>query len=456
MTTRILSAPTVVNVEITDVCNVKCRHCYNFWREENSRQTHMDNARFDQLVDMLVEAEVFHVVLSGGEPMAKFDLLEHGFKRLQENNISVSCNSNLMLATDERIQRLMDVGVDHILTSLTSHDPKTNDFMVNQEGAYEKIINGIEIAVRNGMRVSVNMIVAKANKDHVYDTGLLSHELGCQKIFGTRTVPSVNKTSVDEEFQLTKEEQKNVLEQLVAVKEKTGIMIGTLVSYPLCFLGDLEKFKDFVGRGCPAQSGHVMGINADGISHACVHEEVGYGNVYDIGIKKAFKAMRPWHDKSYYYEGCRGCDYIDVCQSGCAMTAEANYGTKVEADPLFEGKEAITKPYQLVYDKSIYEKIDKGLKFVVPNRIRFRKEDGFYLLNVRWANTITVENHIAEFLIRYRDSEEAFDLNDFGKENRELLAQLFFKDVLESEIKYEDVREFSGLGADVAALMAQG
>jgi radical SAM protein with 4Fe4S-binding SPASM domain len=444
-----LSGPTVVNVEITDVCNVKCRHCYNFWREENDQTNHLEKEQFDKLVQSLVDAEVFHVVLSGGEPFAKFEMLEYGFKQLQENNISVSCNTNLMLATDERIKRLMNVGVDHVLTSLTSHDPATNDFMVHQEGAYQKIIDGIKIATKNGMRVSVNMVVGPKNLEHVYQTGKLAHELGCQKIFGTRMVPSVSQPSVSEEYKLDLEEQKFVLDELVRLKEDTGIMIGTLVSYPLCFLGDLDRYRDFVGRGCPAQSGHVMGINANGETHACVHESEGYGNVYEMGIKEAYKNMRPWHDKSYYYEGCKGCDYIDICETGCSMFAEGYLGTKKEADPCYKGPDAFLKPYKLVHDPKIYDMIDEGLEFSAPERLRFRKEDGFYLVNIRWANSITIPNDVANFLIRYQKTGKKFNIFDFGIEKRELLANLFFKDVLESKVQYDDTKQLAGLGVNV-------
>ena len=38
--------------------------------------------------------------------------------RLKEENISFSCNSNLMLCTDERAKTLAGLGLDHILTSL--------------------------------------------------------------------------------------------------------------------------------------------------------------------------------------------------------------------------------------------------------------------------------------------------------------------------------------------------
>ena len=72
--------PTVLNVELTEVCNVKCTHCYNFWRDESMGEVSLDTKRFDKIVEKAIEAKVFHVILTGGEPMAKFPILEHGLK----------------------------------------------------------------------------------------------------------------------------------------------------------------------------------------------------------------------------------------------------------------------------------------------------------------------------------------------------------------------------------------
>ena len=44
-------------------------------------------------------------------------------------------------------------------------------------------------------------------------------------------------------------------------------------------LGDLEKYQDFVGRGCPTQQGHRFNINSNGETHGCVMEDKNYGNV---------------------------------------------------------------------------------------------------------------------------------------------------------------------------------
>jgi len=451
---QMFSGPTVVNIEVTDKCNVKCRHCYNFWREDQSRKQSLSMDKMDRLLDILIDGGVFHVVLSGGEPFVNFDVMEYGFKKLKDNNISVSCNSNLMLATKDKIKRLAEVGVDHILTSLNSHNAKINDYLVQRPGAHARIIGGIETAVKNGIRISVNMIVSQVSKDHVYETGTLVYELGCQKLFGTRVVPSVNIIDVSKsEFKMEEEDVTNVMEQLVRLKEDTGIMIGTLVSYPLCFLADLEKYTDFVGRGCPGQSGHFMNINADGQTHACVHEMDSHGNIFEIRHQKAYQNMKDSYDGSNRYQGCEGCRYIELCKTGCRMMSHAYCGRYNQKDPFMVNKDSFLKHYKFAHDESIYQKMDAGLKFFVPKRLRFRKENGFYLVNIRWANSVTVSNDVAEFLIKYKYSGKEFDIKEFGYEKKSILAKLFFKDVVESKnFHYNDVKKTLGLSADLAAL----
>lgn len=446
------SAPTVVNLELTDVCNEKCRHCYNHWREENARTFTLENGKFERLLDEFLEVGIFHVVLTGGEPMANFELLEHALKRLIDNSISVSCNSNLTLATDERINRLKDIGLDHILTSLCSYAPVTNDYMTNKIGYFDRIVKGIENAVKNGIRVSVNMVVSEKNRDHVYETAKFVHGLGCQRIFGTRAVPSVNLSkATGSEYDVSKKDAMHIVNQLLKAKAETGIMIGTLVSYPLCLLGDLEKFRDFVGRGCPAQSGHLINIGANGETHACAHEGRDYGNVFNEGILSSYRNMKQWHDGSYIHSECMSCDYSDICRSGCRMSALGFYGDLTARDNLMQDKHKFIKHYKIVYDNEIYDLIHNGLEFVVPKRLRFRKEDGYYLLNIRWANTIIVTTYVAEYLLRMQKNGRKFTIRDFGSENREMLAKLYFKDVVETidSVKYDEISSRVGLGLDM-------
>ena len=116
-------------------------------------------------------------------------------------------------------------------------------------------------------------------------------------------------------------------------------------------------------------------------------------------------------------------------------------------------KDNFVKPYKIVYDESIYEKIENGLKFIAPKRLRFRKEDGFYLVNIRWANVITATNDVAEFLMEYRDSGKEFNLNDFGWDKKETSAKLFFKDaIVSNQLTYNDLRSKAGFSIDPSDL----
>ena len=324
---------------------------------------------------------MFHVILTGGEPMSNFNILVKALKKLKENNISVSCNSNLILATDDKAKKLYEAGLDHILTSFPSIDKEENDYIMQSKYSLNTIMRGIEAGVRNGIRISAIMVILRNNMDKIYDTGKLASELGCDKFFITRAVPpSYSETSKSENpeediYSLSHEETKNCLDEVLRVKKDFNIRVGSLVSYPLCFLEDLEKYKDFVGRGCPSQSGHRMSINANGDLHVCVHEEESYGNVFRTSIQEVYQnSMRKWHDNSKRFDGCKGCEYIDMCESGCQMIASAVNGETASKDPLYVGPNNVKKHFNLIPNNEIFRAIDNLEEFKVRDTLRFREE----------------------------------------------------------------------------------
>ncbi len=430
-----LSAPIMINLEMTAGCNIQCRHCYNFWREDpTSTKDRISIEQMDRLIDMIIEAGVYHVVLTGGEPMMNYKVYMHALKRCQAAGISTSTNSNLMLATPEKAAEMAAAGLDHVLTSIVSHDAAVNDHLMNKAGSLEIVKRGIRNVRAAGIRVSVNMIIAQSNLGHIYETGRLCKELDVQNLFATRLVPSVNVDDPEETiFHLGIEDARRALDDLYRVKEDFGLQVGSLISYPLCFLGDLPKYVELVGRGCPAQSGNRMVLNADGASHACTHEVHGYGNVFEEGIKPVFRRMQAWHDGSYRYPGCEGCPYLEICGSGCRMAAHAYSGGQMGAkDPLFVGFDQITKPFEITLPEAVMQALNDGLTVTVPERIRFREENGYYTLNVRWANAFSLPSELALFLQDRQAKKLAFGVKDLpGEAPREDLISLLFKDAVE-------------------------
>ena len=446
---KIYSAPTVINLEMTEACNVKCRHCYNPWREEHAGKFNLDIKKIDYLIDEFVKNKVFHVILSGGEPLAKFKELCYALEKLVANNISTSLNSNLMLATPEKMKKLKEIGLDHVLTSWFSYFPTETDYITTYKGSYQKIVEGIKTTVAAGIRVSANTIVTQLNHETIYKSGKFLNSIGVSQFFAHRVIPpAYDRKDVKKQHSAKQEVAKQSLDELLRLKTEFGMSVGTLINYPLCMIGDLEKYQDFVGRGCPTQQGHRFNINSNGETHGCVMEDKNYGNVYEIGLKEAYKKTKSWRNESYLFEGCKGCHYIDVCQSGCRMDAYAASGKMDGKDPLMPGKEFIVKPFKFKNFSLVNKLIEKGAKIVVPERVRFRKEDGFWLLNIRWGNTIEISNEEAEFFQHFKKNRSSFTINEFDKiGNIDRLSSLICKEALTSEQIKIDVRK-TGVNID--------
>tara|TARA_B100000700_G_C15023901_1_gene847151 strand:- start:1070 stop:2599 length:1530 start_codon:yes stop_codon:yes gene_type:complete len=435
---KIYSAPTVINLEMTEACNVKCRHCYNPWREEHAGKFNLDEKKIDYLIDEFVKNKVFHVILSGGEPLAKFKELCYALEKLVANNISTSLNSNLMLATPEKMKKLKDIGLDHVLTSWFSYFPTETDYITTYKGSFQKIVDGIKTTVAAGIRVSANTIVTQLNHETIYKSGKFLNSLGVSQFFAHRVIPpAYDRKDVKKQHSAKQEIAKQSLDELLRLKNEFGMSVGTLINYPLCMIGDLQKYQDFVGRGCPTQQGHRFNINSNGETHGCVMEDKNYGNVYEVGLKEAYEKTSSWRNESYLFEGCKGCHYIDVCQSGCRMDAYAASGKMDGRDPLMPGKEHIVKPFKFQNFSFVNDLINKGAKISVPKRVRFRKEDGFWLLNIRWGNTIEISNEEADFFVKMQNNNSLFTISDFIKIGSvDRLAGLICKEALvSSDIK---------------------
>ena len=450
---KVYSAPTTINLEMTEACNVKCRHCYNPWRDEHAGKFNLDEKKIDYLIGEFVKNKVFHVILSGGEPLSKFKELCYALEKLVSNNISTSLNSNLMLATPEKMKKLKDIGLDHVLTSWFSYFPTETDYITKYKGSYQKIIDGIKNTVKAGIRVSANTIVTQHNKDTIYKSGKFLHSLGVTQFFAHRVIPpAYDRKDKENQHYITIKEAKKSLDELLKLKHEFGMNVGTLINYPLCMIGDLEKYQDFVGRGCPTQQGHRFNINSNGETHGCVMEDKNYGNVYEIGLKAAYEKTMKWRNESYLYEGCKGCHYIDVCQSGCRMDAYSASGKMDGKDPLMPGKEFIVKPFKFKNSSEVKDIVLKNVDIYVPKTIRFRKENGFWLMNIRWANSVEITNEEGEFFLKMQKSSGKFNYKDFkdiGSVDR--LVGLICKETLKSDEINISVRK-TGVNIDPSKL----
>jgi len=428
---RNISGPITMHLELTEACPERCRHCYNFVREPNYSFKNITKEDIDLFLDDFKSNGGFHVILTGGEPLLAFDKLLYAVEGVKRRGMSLSVNSSLMLATAEKMKTLKEAGVDHILSTLFSHDPHTHDFIASRTGSFNEIIKGINITRGAGIRVSINMIVTTVNETHVYETGKLLHSIGLNKFIANRMIPStLNSNSLKNEFLITEEPARRMLDDLLRLNKEFGMTISSCRALPHCFLGDLDEHFAFTARGCNAGKRHLL-VNCDGTARACVHEAETYGNVHEIGIKGVWENMGKWRRKDLLPKGCQECALMEICEGACRQIAEVVSSDWSGVDNLDKGPDGLRKYHRGVTNELV--NFIKKEKFFVNPEIEFRKEDGCYLIRILGAKCVLIENHFADFLIKNQETQQTFALDDFPERNAEELGLYLVYDMVHSE-----------------------
>lgn len=171
-----LRSPVNVTWEITLKCNLNCVHCLSDSGHEADNE--LDFSECKNLIDDLVDNEVFQVNIGGGEPFARsdfVDLLDYAHQR--ELVTCVSTNGTLMDA--DMAQRLRHMKRLYLQVSLDGVDAETND-IIRGNGTYAKAIRAMELLASAGVRFSVNTVLTKLSYPQLNDLRKLASRYGAE------------------------------------------------------------------------------------------------------------------------------------------------------------------------------------------------------------------------------------------------------------------------------------
>lgn len=397
---KTLNAPLSVHLELTTLCNHKCFHCYNHWRNDDDSADYVMNENLAGLiVKQLSDSKIFHVVLNGGEPITNLNTLLTTARLLKDADITFSLNSNLCLVGADEARLLKDAGIKTVLTSLLSFDEKLNDYLVQKNGSFKKLMSGIGFCQDEGINVAVNMVVMKSNFNHVYQTGIFCKGIGVNSFSATRALlPKCASREFVRDSLLNKEEAAFMVHQLVKL-QKAGIKISSLIPYPTCFLSD-DGVKYLGTKTCSAGKTSFV-ISANGEVRACPHDSTSVGLIQRDGINEIWKRLYKWRNGSLIPDECRSCRLVGFCGGGCRM-ATINDSIN-ESDRLCFGSKRLpmvsSQPIKLISERD-------ALKIVDYCRFRFDNELG--IINTGGITNTFVSLDTAKFLFDLKETKSYF------------------------------------------------
>jgi radical SAM protein with 4Fe4S-binding SPASM domain len=153
--------PRLIFWELTTGCNLHCIHCRASATELSSPDD-LDTATAKGLIDQFAEYAPLILVLSGGEPLYRRDVLELA-RYARQKGLKVALATNGTLVTAALARRIVDAGIVRVAMSLDGADAGTHDSFRGMPGSFEAMMTGFRHLKELGMSLQFNTTIARHN-----------------------------------------------------------------------------------------------------------------------------------------------------------------------------------------------------------------------------------------------------------------------------------------------------
>lgn len=151
-------------VELTNKCNLRCKHCYGSFDYKNDKILNLDKLK--KVIHDASSNGTYQLDLTGGEPMLYPNLIEL-LSFAYDEGMLVRIFTNLTLLSDDKLNKLIKYGVKEIVTSLDSSNSEIHDAFRGQNDCFNNTIVSIKKLKEKGFPVSVNTMIGNHNKDSI-------------------------------------------------------------------------------------------------------------------------------------------------------------------------------------------------------------------------------------------------------------------------------------------------
>jgi heme d1 biosynthesis radical SAM protein NirJ len=171
----------VVIWNLTRRCNLKCRHCYT----TSADIPFPGELSPDQALSVLDDLSAFGIaalILSGGEPLSRFDFfsLAERARALDFRHLSLSTNGTRL--TGDIAARVADLGFDYVGISLDGIGT-INDRFRGVDGAFGAALSGVRACKALGVKVGLRFTITEDNAHQLPEMlDLCGHE-GVDKFY---------------------------------------------------------------------------------------------------------------------------------------------------------------------------------------------------------------------------------------------------------------------------------
>ncbi|MBI5399668.1 radical SAM protein [Candidatus Saganbacteria bacterium] len=331
--------PKLIFWETTRSCNLKCLHCRASATSLVSPEE-LKTAEMKTFVDQVVEFSRPILVLSGGEPLLRPDILEIAQYAAQKG-LRVALATNGTLVTPQVAQKIKAAGVQRVSISLDGATVATHDNFRGENGAFEKALAGFDNLQAIGVSLQINTTVTKRNVAELPEILKLVLARRADALHIFMLVPTGCGLEIAETDMLPAEKYEEVLRWLYQKSQGTALDIkATCAPHYFRILAQqgavIKKGEGMQARskGCLAGT-EVCFVSYKGDVYPCGYLPVSSGNIRKLNFKEIWDSSPIFADlrETANLKGkCGCCEYRNICE-GCRARAYAETNDYLAEEP---------------------------------------------------------------------------------------------------------------------------
>lgn len=300
--------------ECTWRCNLQCLHCGSDCKSA-STVPDMPAEDFIKVVDSIlphVDPHKLNIVITGGEPLVRNDLEKVG-RMLYDRELPWGIVTNGLLLTPERFHRLRAAGIHNLTISLDGLRD-THNWMRHHPHSFDRALAAIRIAANTSdLNFDVVTCVNRRFLPELPELKALLIEAGVKQWRLFTIFPSGRAANYPE-FDLTKDEVKQLMDFIVATREEGRIKAS------FCCEGFMAGYEGKIRDNfyeCRAGV-TVASVLLDGGIGACPSIRADYrqGNIYTDDFWDVWQnRFEKYRDRSWMKTGkCADCSFWRHCE----------------------------------------------------------------------------------------------------------------------------------------------
>ncbi|MDD5092489.1 MAG: radical SAM protein [Candidatus Wallbacteria bacterium] len=302
---------------ITDRCNLACKHCFVSGSHINKKASLLSYSDITSIIDQLCDMNVFKLVITGGEPFLRDDILDivH-YANTQKLNVQI--NSNGSLITDKLLQEISKrkLQISHFTLSCEGYEELHDE--VRGKGNFQKFSNSVNILKSYGFEVLINIVARSEimkNKDRVFS---LLNSMQCKRFNFAMLRPTGSAIFNREYFSYSINDTIDFFRDVKQFQKDHG-----LESYAEII--DSPTYYRFAGSFCNAAS-VSLAITPAGcvtpcpyLDELCGMLDIDLDNVYDKPLAEIWKKSKSFSYMREFSNSCQSCMFASSCGQQCPV-----------------------------------------------------------------------------------------------------------------------------------------